>query len=38
MSICSDGWSDAQRPLMNIMAISEGGPMFLKAINCEGGG
>ena len=38
VSICSDGWSDAQRrPLINIMAVSEGGPMFLKAINCEGG-
>ena len=37
MSICSDGWSDAQRrPLINIMAVSEGGPMFLKAINHEG--
>ena len=37
MSICSDGWSDAQRrPLINIMAVSESGPMFLKAINCEG--
>ena len=35
--ICSDGWSDAQRiPLINIMAISESGTMFLKAINCEG--
>ena len=34
VSICSDGWSDAQRrPLINIMAASEGGPMFLKAIN-----
>ena len=37
VSICSDGWSDAQRrPLINIMAVSESGPMFLKAINCEG--
>ena len=36
VSICSDGWSDAQgRPLINIMAVLEGGPMFLKAINCE---
>ena len=35
VSICSDGWSDAQRrPLINIM-VSESGPMFLKAINCE---
>ena len=37
MRICSDRWSDAQRrPLINIMAVSDGGPMFLKAINCEG--
>ena len=37
VSICSDGWSDAQRrPLINIMAVSESGPMFLKAINYEG--
>ena len=37
MSICSDRWSDAQRiPLINIMAVSESGPMFLKTINCEG--
>ena len=37
VSICIDGWSDAQRrPLINIMAVSESGPMFLKAINCEG--
>ena len=37
MSICIDGWSDAQRrPLINIMAVSESGPMFLKAIKCEG--
>ena len=37
VSICSDGWSDAQRRLLiNIMAVSEGGSMFLKAINFEG--
>ncbi|KAG6520646.1 hypothetical protein ZIOFF_017705 [Zingiber officinale] len=37
VSICSDGWSDVQRrPLINIMAVCESGPMFLKAINCEG--
>ena len=37
VSICSDGWSDAQRrPLINIIAVSESGPMFLKEINCEG--
>ena len=37
VSIFSDGWSDAQRrPFINIMAVSESGLMFLKAINCEG--
>ena len=37
VSVCSDGWSDAQRrPLINIMAVSESGTMFLKAINYEG--
>ena len=37
MSICSDGWSDAQRRrLISIMAVSKSGSMFLKAINCEG--
>ena len=37
VSICNDGWSDAQRrPLINIMTVSESGPMFLKAINYEG--
>ena len=37
VSICSNGWSDAQRrPLINIMAVSKSGSMFFKAINCEG--
>ena len=37
VSICNDGWSDAQRrPLINIMAVLESGPMFLKALNFEG--
>ena len=37
VSICNDGWLDAQRrPLISIMTVSESGPMFLKAINCEG--
>ncbi|KAK3184883.1 hypothetical protein Dsin_032169 [Dipteronia sinensis] len=37
VSVCSDGWSDSQRrPLINIMATCEIGPMFLKAVNCEG--
>ncbi|XP_016647083.1 PREDICTED: uncharacterized protein LOC107880321 [Prunus mume] len=37
VSVCSDGWTDSQRrPLINIMATSESGPMFLKGINCDG--
>ncbi|KAL6509716.1 hypothetical protein OROGR_023026 [Orobanche gracilis] len=37
VSIVSDGWSDSQRrPLINFMAVTELGPMFLKAVNCEG--
>lgn len=37
VSIASDGWSDSQRrPLINFMAVNEGGPMFLKAIDCSG--
>ena len=36
VSICSNGWSNAQRrPLINIIAVLESGPIFLKAINCE---
>ncbi|XP_059659219.1 uncharacterized protein LOC132306039 [Cornus florida] len=38
VSIASDGWSDPQRrPLINFMAMTEGGPMFLKAVDCSGG-
>lgn len=34
VSIVTDGWTDAQRrPLINFMAISSSGPMFLKAID-----
>lgn len=34
VSVCSDGWSDGQRrPLINIMAASAGGAMFIKAID-----
>ena len=34
VSIISDGWSDPQRrPLINIMAVSDGGPVFIKAID-----
>ncbi|XP_038715219.1 uncharacterized protein LOC120008915 isoform X1 [Tripterygium wilfordii] len=37
VSIVSDGWSDSQRrPLINFMAVSESGPMFLKAVDCSG--
>lgn len=37
ISIVCDGWSDPQRrPLINFMAVTEDGPMFLKAINNEG--
>ena len=37
VTITSDGWTDAQRrPLINFIAITEGGPMFLRAINSEG--
>ncbi|XP_074336689.1 uncharacterized protein LOC141673859 [Apium graveolens] len=37
VSIFSDGWSDTQRrPLINFMVVTENGPMFLKAVNCEG--
>ncbi|XP_048550057.1 uncharacterized protein LOC125529674 [Triticum urartu] len=32
-----DGWSDPQRrPVLNFMAITEDGPMFLRSINTEG--
>lgn len=37
VSIVSDGWIDAQRrPIINFMAASSCGPMFIKAINSEG--
>ncbi|XP_074342653.1 uncharacterized protein LOC141680284 [Apium graveolens] len=36
-STVSDGWSDTQRrPLINFMAVTKNGSMFLKAVNCEG--
>src|ERR1044072_4995672 len=35
VTIVSDEWSDPiRRPLINFMAVTESGPMFLKAINC----
>ncbi|KAG8369343.1 hypothetical protein BUALT_Bualt14G0001500 [Buddleja alternifolia] len=37
VTLVCDGWSDPQRrPLINFMAISENGTMFIRAINCEG--
>jgi len=37
VSICSDGWADAQkRPLINFIAVTESGPMFLNSVNVEG--
>ncbi|CAA0809034.1 Unknown protein [Striga hermonthica] len=37
LSICSDGWSDIQRnPLINIMAASESGALFLSSTNASG--
>ncbi|XP_075665559.1 uncharacterized protein LOC142635253 [Castanea sativa] len=37
VSIVSDGWSDPQRrPLINIMAVSDGGPVFIKEIDGSG--
>ncbi|XP_047309896.1 uncharacterized protein LOC124913349 [Impatiens glandulifera] len=37
VTIVSDGWTDIQRrPLINFMVVTKNGPMFLKAVNCEG--
>ena len=37
VTIVSDGWKDAKnRPLINVLAVSPKGAMFLKAIDCEG--
>ncbi|KAJ1415465.1 Zinc finger, BED-type [Sesbania bispinosa] len=37
VSLVTDGWTDAQRrPLINFMAISDSGPMFLKAVDGSG--
>ena len=37
VSIVSNGWLDPQmRPLINIMAVSDEGPMFIKAIDGSG--
>nr|XP_023920608.1 uncharacterized protein LOC112032107 [Quercus suber] len=37
VSIVSDGWSNPQwRPLINIMVVSDGGPVFIKAVDGSG--
>ena len=37
VSIVSDGWSDPQRrPLINIIAVSDRDPVFIKAIDGSG--
>ncbi|XP_074287726.1 uncharacterized protein LOC141612878 [Silene latifolia] len=37
LSLCSDGWTDRQHhPLINMMAASGGGAMFLKAYDTSG--
>ncbi|XP_033140903.1 uncharacterized protein LOC103831726 [Brassica rapa] len=37
VSICSDGWSDPhRRPILNLIAANESGPMMLRAINTQG--
>ena len=37
VTICSDGWTDAQRrPLINFIAVSETSPIFLRALNAQG--
>ncbi|KAK4383043.1 hypothetical protein Sango_2815000 [Sesamum angolense] len=37
VTLVCDGWTDPQRkPLINFMAVNEGGTMFVRAVNCEG--
>ena len=37
ITITADGWTNPQRrPLINFIAVSEDGPMFLGAVNTEG--
>jgi hypothetical protein len=37
LSIVSDGWKDCKnRPLINVIAVCPKGPMFLRAVDCEG--
>jgi len=36
VSICSDGWADAQRRLLiNFVVVTESGPIFLNSVNAE---
>lgn len=36
-SVVTNGWADAQRrPLINFMAATEGGAVFMTVVNCEG--
>ncbi|TVU19386.1 hypothetical protein EJB05_35531, partial [Eragrostis curvula] len=38
VTILADGWSDVKRrPVINILAVTESGPVFLKAVNNEDG-
>lgn len=38
VTIVADGWSDVERrPIINILAVTESGPVFLEAINNEDG-
>ena len=37
LTIVSNGWKDTRnQPLINVIAVSPKGAMFLKAIDCEG--
>ncbi|KAG8371118.1 hypothetical protein BUALT_Bualt13G0053500 [Buddleja alternifolia] len=37
VTLVCDGWTDPQRrPLINFMAVNEGGTMFIRAVNCQG--
>ncbi|KAG8389162.1 hypothetical protein BUALT_Bualt02G0200400 [Buddleja alternifolia] len=37
VTLVCDGWTDPQRrPLINFIAINENGPMFVRAVNCQG--
>ena len=35
--ICTEGWSDPhRRPILNLIAANESGPMMLRAVNTQG--